>query len=120
MYLYKKTVIPKNTAAKISALAFIACGLFLWIVSAYSPMPSVFQSCSVILFAVANISEIISGRIVFGLSIVGNKLSVITSFAEAGIGASYIDLVSIIVYLLFGVGLYYATFYVMNKKVNIR
>ena len=73
-----------------------------------------------ILFAVANISEIISGRIVFGLSIVGNKLSVITSFAEAGIGSSYIDLVSIIVYLLFGVGLYYATFYVMNKKVNIR
>jgi hypothetical protein len=53
MYLYKKTVTPKNTAAKISALAFIACGLFLWIVSAYSPLPSVFQSCSVILFAVA-------------------------------------------------------------------
>ena len=73
-----------------------------------------------ILFAVANISDIISGRIVVGLSIIGNKLSLITSYAEAGIGASYIDLVSIIVYLLFGVGLYYATFYVMNKKVNIR
>ena len=53
MYLYKNTVIPKNTAAKITSLSCIISGLFLWIVSAYAPLPSVFQSIAVILFAAA-------------------------------------------------------------------
>ena len=53
MYLYKKTVSPKNTAAKITALACLILGAFLWIVSGHAPMPSVFQSCSVILFVVS-------------------------------------------------------------------
>lgn len=74
----------------------------------------------VILFAVEKISGVISGNITFGLSIVGNELSVITNYDDLASGASFTDLVSIITYLIFGVGLYYATFYVMNKKVNIR
>ena len=53
MYLYKNTVILKNTAAKITALSCIISGMFLWIVSAYAPLPSVFQSCVVILFGAA-------------------------------------------------------------------
>ncbi|HCT16703.1 MAG TPA: hypothetical protein DIW36_04790 [Ruminococcaceae bacterium] len=74
----------------------------------------------VILFAVEKISGVISDNITFGLSIVGNELSVITNYDDLATGASFTDLVSIITYLIFGVGLYYATFYVMNKKVNIR
>ncbi len=74
----------------------------------------------VILFAVEKISGVISDNITFGLSIVGNELSVITNYDDLASGASFTDLVSIITYLIFGVGLYYATFYVMNKKVNIR
>ena len=53
MYLYKNTVTPKNTAAKITAISCIICGMFLWIVSAYAPIPSVFQSFAVVLFATA-------------------------------------------------------------------
>ena len=74
----------------------------------------------VILFAVEKISGVISDNITFGLSIVGNELSVITNYDDLASGASFTDLVSIITYLIFGIGLYYATFYVMNKKVNIR
>lgn len=74
----------------------------------------------VTLFAVERIAGLISDNIVFGLSIVGNDLAVITSYDDLAAGASFTDLVSIITYLIFGVGLYYATFYVMNKKVNIR
>lgn len=74
----------------------------------------------VILFAVEKISGVISDNITFGLSIVGNELSVITNYDDLATGASFTDLVSIITYLIFGIGLYYATFYVMNKKVNIR
>ncbi len=74
----------------------------------------------VILFAVEKISGVISDNITFGLSIVGNEISVITNYDDLASGASFTDLVSIITYLIFGVGLYYATFYVMNKKVNIR
>ncbi|MEE0444215.1 MAG: hypothetical protein UDC79_08460, partial [Acutalibacteraceae bacterium] len=74
----------------------------------------------VILFAVERISGIISDNIVFGIATVGNDLSIITSYDQLASGASFTDLVSVIAYLIFGVGLYYATFYVMNKKVNIR
>ena len=53
MYLYKNTVILKNTAAKITALSCIILGMLLWIVSSYATLPSVFQSCSVIFFGAA-------------------------------------------------------------------
>ena len=74
----------------------------------------------VILFAVEKISGVSFDNITFGLSIVGDEISVITNYDDLASGASFTDLVSIITYLIFGVGLYYATFYVMNKKVNIR
>ena len=73
-----------------------------------------------VLFIVERISGVIADNIVFGIATVGNKLSVITSYDQLASGASFTDLVSVITYLIFGVGLYYATFYVMNKKVNIR
>ena len=53
MYLYKNTVTPKNTAAKITAMLCLIMGLFLWIVSSYAPLPSVFQSIAIIFFVVA-------------------------------------------------------------------
>ncbi len=73
-----------------------------------------------VLFIVERISGVIADNIVFGIATVGNKISVITSYDQLASGASFTDLVSVITYLIFGVGLYYATFYVMNKKVNIR
>lgn len=73
-----------------------------------------------VLFIVERVSGIISDNIVFGISTVGNSLSIVTDYDQLAAGASFTDLVSVITYILFGVGLYYATFYVMNKKVNIR
>lgn len=73
-----------------------------------------------IFFVVDRISGFIADNVVFGISIVGNKLSLITNYDSLAAGAGFTDLVSVITYLIFGIGLYYATFYVMNKKVNIR
>lgn len=73
-----------------------------------------------VLFIVERISGFISDNITFGLSVTNSNLSIITNYNALASGASFIDLVSVISYLLFGIGLYYATFYVMNKKVNIR
>ncbi len=74
----------------------------------------------VVLFAVERISGIVSDNIVFGLSILNNDIGLVTNYGDLGSGANYIDLVDLITYFVFGAGLYYATFYVMNKKVNIR
>lgn len=70
------------------------------------------------LIIVNKISDIISQNLVFGLSILGNKMSLVTGSVAAG--ASFIDLTSIIVTIVFGVAFFCGTYYVMNKKVNIR
>ena len=53
MHLYKKTVQPKNTAAKVTSLLTLLSGLFLWIASNSISIPVIPQSCAVILFAVS-------------------------------------------------------------------
>lgn len=73
-----------------------------------------------ILLIVQKLSSLISDNIHFGLSIIGNKISLITSVAQQTVGSSFINLTSIIISLIFGVAFYYATYYVMNKRVNIR
>lgn len=73
-----------------------------------------------VLFVVERVSSFIADNITFGVSVVGNSLSIVTDYSQLATGAGFTDLVSVITYILFGIGLYYATFYVMNKKVNIR
>lgn len=53
MHLYKKIIKPKNTAAKITTFSCVAAGAFLWIMSAYIPIPSIPQTVSVIFIAAA-------------------------------------------------------------------
>ncbi len=72
-----------------------------------------------VLFIVERVSGMISANVIFGISTVGNELSIVTNYDQLATGASFTDLVSVICYLVFGVGLYYATFYLMNKKVNV-
>lgn len=50
MYLYKKTIQPKNTAGKITALLCLLCGAALFILAnGYIPFPSVAQIIGVLL-----------------------------------------------------------------------
>ena len=53
MHLYKKTIKPKNTAAKATSLLTLLSGFFLWIASSSISIPVIPQSCAVILFAVS-------------------------------------------------------------------
>ena len=53
MYLFNKTVKPKNTAAKVTSLLTLLSGLFLWLASNSIPIPVIPQSCAVILFTVS-------------------------------------------------------------------
>ncbi len=53
MHLYKKTIKPKNTAAKVTSLLTLLSGLFLWIASGSIPVPAIPQTCAIILFSVS-------------------------------------------------------------------
>ena len=53
MYLYKKIIKPKNTAAKVTSLLTLLSGAFLWIASGIIPFPAIPQTCAVILIAVS-------------------------------------------------------------------
>ncbi len=53
MHLYKKTIKPKNTAAKATSLLTLLSGFFLWIAASSIPLPAIPQSCAIILFAVS-------------------------------------------------------------------
>ena len=53
MYLYKKIIKPKNTAAKVTSLLTLLSGAFLWISSGIIPFPAIPQACAVILIAVS-------------------------------------------------------------------
>ncbi|MBQ5591717.1 MAG: hypothetical protein IIU80_02100 [Clostridia bacterium] len=72
------------------------------------------------IYIAESISTLISDNIDFGLAITADKLTFITNQLQVGASATYINLVTIIISLLFGVGFFFATHYVMNKKVNIR
>ncbi len=73
-----------------------------------------------IIYVAEQISTLISDQIDFGLAITADKMTLITNQLQVGASATYINLITIIISLLFGIGFFFATHYVMNKKVNIR
>lgn len=74
----------------------------------------------IVTVGIANaVSEFIADHIVFGFAVVGKGLQIVTDFSQLGFGASYVDLTTPIMSLIFGAAFFYGTFYLMNKKVNI-
>lgn len=77
-----------------------------------------------IAYVTTKIADFINSKIVFALFFVDDKLSLVTNNLEyaklAAAGNSPIDIASVFVYLLLGIGLFFATHYIMSKKVNIR
>lgn len=72
-----------------------------------------------IIYIAESISTLISDNIDFGLAVTADKITLITNTLQVGASATYVNLMTIIISLLFGAGFFYATHYVMNKKVNI-
>ena len=72
-----------------------------------------------IIYIAESISTLISDNIDLGLAVTADKITLITNTLQVGASATYVNLMTIIISLLFGVGFFYATHYVMNKKVNI-
>lgn len=66
------------------------------------------------------IAILISDAIEFGLVITEDTVSLLTKNTEYVMNSLPLDLVSVIVSVLFGIGFFYGTFYLMSKKVNIR
>ncbi len=69
---------------------------------------------------VMKITELISSNVDFGLSVVGNTLTIITDRTQVGMGGNFINLTFVVIFLVMSVALFFGTHYVMNKKVNIR
>ncbi len=70
------------------------------------------------------IANFINQNIVFSLFLVNGKMSLVTDNYEyqmllAG-GNSPVDIAAVFVYLILGVGIFFATHYLMSKKINIR
>ncbi len=70
------------------------------------------------------LADFINSKIVFSLFFIEGKLSLVTDNLEylrlQANGNSPVDIASIFVYLVLGVGVFFATHYIMSKKVNIR
>lgn len=73
-----------------------------------------------IVFVAEKISALIADAVEFGIGVTEEGLSLVTDSSTLTMGASFINLVTIIVSLVIGAGIFYGTFYVMSKKVNIR
>ncbi|MBR6531912.1 MAG: hypothetical protein IKT61_05365 [Clostridia bacterium] len=73
-----------------------------------------------IIYIAESISTLISDNIDFGLAVNADKITVVTNYLQVGASATFVNLTTIIVSLIFGVAFFFATHYVMNKKVNIR
>lgn len=73
-----------------------------------------------VFYVVEKISSIFSDNLSMGLSVTGNSFKFVFGEATAVAGSTFINLIDPIIYLVFGVVLYYATFYLMNKKINIK
>ena len=73
---------------------------------------------------VTKFAEFIDSKIVFSLFFIEGKLSLVTDNLEymrlQANGNSPVDIASIFVYLILGAGVFFATHYIMSKKVNIR
>lgn len=72
------------------------------------------------LYIANSVSELIADEIDFGLSVTADAISLVTDYTQVAVGASFINLTTLVVSLVFGVAFFFATHYVMNKKVNIR
>lgn len=70
------------------------------------------------------IADFINSKIVFSLFFIEGKLSLVTDNLEyarlMANGNSPVDIASIFVYLILSIGIFFATHYIMSKKVNIR
>jgi hypothetical protein len=69
-------------------------------------------------------AEFINDKIVFSLFFIDGKMSLITDNLQyarlMANGNSPVDIASIFVYLILGAGIFFATHFIMSKKVNIR
>lgn len=74
--------------------------------------------------AATKFAEFINDKIVFSLFFVDGKMSLVTDNLQyarlMANGNSPVDIASIFVYLILGAGIFFATHYIMSKKVNIR
>ena len=74
--------------------------------------------------AVTKFAEFINSKIVFALFFIEGKLSLVTDNLEylrhQANGNTPVDIASIFVYLILGAVIFFATHYIMSKKVNIR
>lgn len=72
------------------------------------------------IYIAESISTWISDNVDFGLSVTADSIKIVTDYLQVDAGGSFINLVTLIISLVFGAAFFYATHYVMNKKVNIR
>ena len=73
-----------------------------------------------VIFCDIQLSNVISEHITFDLAVSADQIALITDYFDSPAGASYISLAGTVVSLVIGAVLFYLTFYVMSKKVNIR
>lgn len=73
-----------------------------------------------IIFIVEKISSLIADAVTFEVAFSDGAVSFITNSVDVPMAAIPVDLMSIVVSLVFGAAFYYATFYVMSKKINVR
>ncbi len=70
------------------------------------------------------IANFFNEHLVFSLFLVNGEMSLVTDNYQyqtlLSAGNSPVDIASIFVYLILGVGIFFATHYVMSKKINIR
>lgn len=73
-----------------------------------------------IIYIAESISTLISDQIDFGFSVSGDSIRLVTDYLQVDAGASFINITTVLISLVFGIAFFFATHYVMNKKVNIR
>ncbi len=70
------------------------------------------------------IANFMNSKIVFSLFFINGKMNLVTDNLQyaklVAAGNAPVDIASIFVYLILGVGIFYATHYLMSKKINIR
>lgn len=74
----------------------------------------------VIIFADSQVSSLIADKLTLGLAVSADGISLITNYLDMPVGAGFVDLAATLVSIVIGAVVFYGTFYVMSKKVNIR
>ncbi len=73
-----------------------------------------------IIYIAESISTLISDELNLGFSVTGDSIRLVTDYLQVDAGASFINMTTVLISLVFGIAFFFATHYVMNKKVNIR